>query len=82
MEHNQPKTLEELYAWNDVELFDRQDDPKEMKNLAEQSSKNRELIFSMNQKLQKQIQTEIGEDNGHELPNIPGIDWTAASIDL
>lgn len=82
VEHNQPKTLEELYAWNDVELFDLQVDPKEMKNLAEQSSKNRELILSMNQKLQKQIQTEIGEDDGHELPNIPGIDWTAASIDL
>ena len=31
--HNQPKTLEQIYAVNDVELYDLKKDPKEMHNV-------------------------------------------------
>ncbi|MEQ8540195.1 MAG: sulfatase-like hydrolase/transferase [Coleofasciculus sp. D1-CHI-01] len=81
-EHNQPSSLEDLYAANDVELFDLKDDPQEMNNLALDKSKNEDLLLSMNQKLQQRIQSEIGKDDGSELPNVPGINWSLAKIDL
>ncbi|WP_424100508.1 sulfatase-like hydrolase/transferase [Moorena producens] len=81
-EHNQPSNLEDLYAANDVELFDLVEDPQEMKNLAWEKDENADLFLSMNQKLQQRIQTEIGEDDGSELPKIPGIDWSLIKIDL
>ncbi len=81
-EHNQPVTLDDLYASNDLELFDLKEDPQEMKNLAFNRSNNADLILSMSQKLQQLIQEEIGEDDGRELPNIPGIDWSLAKMDF
>ena len=32
-DRNRPKTIDELYNWNDVELFDLVKDPGEVKNL-------------------------------------------------
>ena len=82
IEHNQPCNLEDLYAANDVELFDLVEDPQEMKNLAFKKDENADLVLSMNQKLQQLIQTEIGKDDGSELPKIPSIDWSLIKIDL
>ena len=67
-QHNRPTTLEELYRFNDVELYDVQADPHEMKNLAA----NRELVAAMNEKLNRLIDAEVGEDRGQMLPG--GID--------
>lgn len=75
LDHNRPKTLDELYKWNDVELFDLNSDPLEMINLGADSTKNRELILAMNAKLEALIQAEIGADDGSELPNIPFVTW-------
>ena len=75
LDHNQPKTIEELYKWNDVELFDLQSDPGEMVNLGNDRKANHDLIMTMNAKLQNLIQAEIGNDNGRELPNIPLVNW-------
>jgi arylsulfatase A-like enzyme len=80
LDHNQPKNIDELYKWNDVELFDLDTDPGEMINLAADSTKNRDLIVAMNTKLEAMITTEIGVDDGHELPNIPLINWTIDKI--
>ena len=42
---NTPRTLEEIFANNDVQLFDLQSDPDEMHNLALEPQKNRETIL-------------------------------------
>jgi arylsulfatase len=75
LDHNRPANIDELYKWNDVELFDLQADPAEMTNLGMDSTKNRELILAMNAKLNALIAAEYGADNGRELPNIPLVTW-------
>jgi arylsulfatase len=71
-QHNRPTTLEQLYQYNDVELYDRQSDPYELKNLAATSGASRELVVAMNEKLNRLIDAEVGEDRGQMLPG--GID--------
>ncbi len=82
VDRNQPKTIEELYKWNDVELFDLKEDPAEIKNLAVNQSGNKELIMTMNGKLEAIIKAEIGKDDGREMPNIPTVDWTIDRVNL
>lgn len=68
-QHNRPTTtLEELYRVNDVELFDMRADPHEMNNLGRDGGQNRELIVAMNEKLNRLIEAEVGEDRGQMLP--------------
>jgi arylsulfatase len=67
-QHNRPASIEELYRLNDVELYDTRADPGEMRNLAADPSKNRELVAAMNDKLNKLIESEVGEDRGQMLP--------------
>ena len=80
LDHNQPTTLDQVYAANDVELFDLQTDPDEMTNLAVDRVKNAELITIMSGKLEAVIKDEIGVDDGRELPNIPRVTWTIDRI--
>lgn len=81
-ERNLPTTLEELFAHNDVELFDLQNDAEEMNNLAIDKVKNAQLIMQMNAKLELAIAQEIGKDDGREMPDFPGIDWCIDRLDL
>jgi arylsulfatase A-like enzyme len=67
-QHNRPTTIEALYRLNDVELYDVETDPLEMKNLAMDNRKHGELIVAMNDKLNGLIDTEVGEDRGQMLP--------------
>jgi arylsulfatase len=71
-QHNLPRTLEDLYRLNDVELFDTQVDPTEMTNLAADRARNGALVLAMNEKLNRLIGEEVGEDRGQMLPG--GID--------
>jgi arylsulfatase A-like enzyme len=71
-QHNRPESLEALYQLNDVELYDIRVDPLEMNNLAAGGKQNRELVFAMNEKLNRLIDAEVGEDRGQMLPG--GID--------
>jgi arylsulfatase len=80
LDHNQPKTIDELYKWNDVELFDLDTDPGEMVNLGADSKRNGDLILTMNGKLDAAIKAEIGVDDGHELPNIPLVNWAIDKV--
>ena len=75
MEHHVPKTLEELFANNDVELFDVKNDPLEMKNLAVDRNRYGDLIVTMNDKLNLLIEEEVGDDVGQMLPGGADADW-------
>lgn len=75
MEHHTPRNLDELYAYNDLELYDRQSDHAEVTNLAADREANGERVLAMNAKLQALIDREIGRDDGSELPEVAGIDW-------
>ncbi|MEI6308477.1 MAG: sulfatase-like hydrolase/transferase [bacterium] len=67
---NTPTTLEELYANNDVELYDLAKDPGELKNLAADKETNAGLIMELNALLNELIAKEIGPDNGSEVADI------------
>ena len=73
LDRNRHTTIDELYKWNDVELFDLDKDPDEMVNLGADNTRNRDLIVPMNAKLEALIKAEIDVDDGRGLPNIlPG----------
>ena len=64
-QHNRPTTMEEIHRFNDVELYDTASDPLEMNNLARSKP---ELLLAMNEKLNRLIDDEVGEDRGQMLP--------------
>jgi arylsulfatase len=76
-QHNRPGSLDQLFALNDVELYDLENDPLERSNLALDRGKNRALLETMNAKLNVLIDREVGEDVGQMLPG--GVDggWVA-----
>ena len=69
---NTPRTLEEIFANNDVQLFDLQSDPDEMHNLALEPQKNRETILRMNELLNSLIAKEVGANDGRFLAPFVG----------
>ena len=75
MQHHVPATIEQLFANNDVELFDVKSDPLEMKNLARDQNKHGELLVAMNAKLNALIEAEVGEDIGQMLPGGENANW-------
>lgn len=65
---NMPSTPGELFANNDVEVYDTQADPEEVINLAIHPKKNEALILALNQTLTTRIYEEVGVDDGSFLP--------------
>ena len=82
IDRNSPKTLDELFQWNDVELFDLKTDPSEMSNLAADRLEKQDLLLKMNAKLEAIIKAEIGLDDGREMPSFEGVDWSIDRVDL
>jgi arylsulfatase len=74
-QHNRPTTIEDLFRLNDVELFDVQSDPLEMDNLALDRTRHGDLILAMNEKLNRLIDAEVGEDRGQMLPGGVEAGW-------
>jgi arylsulfatase len=74
-QHHKPKSIEELYANNDIELFDLVNDPNEMVNLATNRKANGDLLLAMNDKLNALIEYEVGEDIGQMMPGGADADW-------
>ena len=75
-QHHLPQSIEDIYANNDVELFDLKNDPNEMVNLATNRQKNGDLLLAMNQKLNALIEYEVGEDIGQMMPGGPDANWS------
>lgn len=67
-QHNLPKSIEEIFKYNDVELYDLEADPNEINNLASDRKTNGDLILAMNKKLTDIIGSEVGSDEGEFLP--------------
>ena len=67
---NTPQTLDELFAHNDVQLFDLQQDPDETRNLALDRDANREVLERMNGLLNELMAREVGRNDGAFLPEI------------
>jgi arylsulfatase A-like enzyme len=59
---NTPRTLPDILNNNDVQLFDLQEDPAEVRNLALQPEKNAETILRMNALLNDLMAKEVGAD--------------------
>jgi arylsulfatase len=76
-QHNRPTSLEALTQLNDVELFDLAQDPLELNNLALDRSKHGELMLAMNDKLNKLLDAEVGDDLGQMLPGGVDAGWVA-----
>ena len=74
-QHNLPYTLDEIFEYNDVELYDVQQDPNELDNLALDRRENADLIIKMNAKLNELISAEVGEDIGQMLPGGVDAGW-------
>lgn len=76
-QHNRPASMESIFRMNDVELYDLAEDPGEVSNLALDRARHGELLLAMNDKLNRLIDAEVGEDVGQMLPG--GVDggWVA-----
>jgi len=81
-QHNRPTTMEQIFKYNDVELYDLENDPSEINNLAVDRKKNGDLLMAMNEKLNAVINTEVGEDKGQMLPDIKGVNWAIERFDI
>ncbi len=82
LQRNRPLSLDALYEFNDVELYDLQGDPAEMRNLAAKKGENADTIVALNAKLNAAIDSEFGKDDGREMPEVAGISWAIDRVDL
>jgi arylsulfatase A-like enzyme len=66
---NAPQMLDEIFQYNDVQLFDLREDPDELHNLALDRATNKDLILRMNGLLNELMSKEVGShNNGDFLP--------------
>ncbi|MEM7019689.1 MAG: sulfatase-like hydrolase/transferase [Pseudomonadota bacterium] len=72
-EHHQPADWETLTQHNELELYDTEQDPDELVNLASNAESHKPLITELNAKLNTLIDTEIGVDDGSCYP--PGSNY-------
>ena len=61
LEPNRPTDVDALFAANDVVLYDREADPGETTNLADDPDQ-RPLVAALSARLEQLISDEIGED--------------------
>ena len=60
-----------LTTYNDLELYDLENDPQELMNLAADPETHQDLILDLNRRLNGLIEREIGPDTGREFPGSP-----------
>jgi arylsulfatase len=71
-EHHIPQDWNTLISHNDLELYDTLTDPHETNNLAKTPEQYKDLILTLNNKLNYLIEKEIGleVDNGGYMPGL------------
>lgn len=67
-DHHAPADWANLSGRNDLELYDTVVDPLEMTNLALEGDARRELLLSLNNRLNALVEREVGIDDGRHLP--------------
>jgi len=67
-QHHIPRDWDTLLRYNQLELYDTQTDPDEIINLAATPEAHKDLILSLNDKVNALIMDEIGFDDGREHP--------------
>src|SRR5262249_24770644 len=65
---NTPQTLDQIFKYNDVQLFDLSEDPDELHNLALERDKYKDTILRMNALLNDLMTKEVGKNDGAFLP--------------
>ena len=75
-DHHKPESWSSLLGRNDLELYDIETDPLELNNLAQDLEAHKELILTLNDRLNKLIEREVGVDLGGLLPGAPSI-WSS-----
>jgi arylsulfatase len=80
-QHNRPETLEQILQYNDIELFDLENDPGENHNLAMEAERHRELIEELNARMNAIVEAEIGQDVGQMLPDADHVSWHVDRFD-
>ena len=75
-DHHMPERWTTLVGRNDLELYDIENDPLELNNLAFNPETKRDLIMDLNARLNKLIEKEVGEDFGSHLPGAAKT-WTS-----
>jgi len=67
---NTPQTLQQIFQYNDVQLFDLKGDPQEMHNLALEPEQYKETLLRMNALLNDLMAKEVGVNDGGFLPEL------------
>jgi arylsulfatase A-like enzyme len=65
---NTPQTLDQIFKYNDVQLFDLSEDPDELHNLALDRDRYKDTILRMNALLNDLMTKEVGKNDGAFLP--------------
>jgi Sulfatase len=65
---NTPQTLDQIFKYNDVQLFDLSEDPDELHNLALERDKYKDTILRINALLNELMAREVGKNDGTFLP--------------
>lgn len=66
-DHHTPRDFDALVARNDLELYDTQEDPDELRNLGADPGSHRELLWRLCRQTTALVEREIGSDDGREL---------------